>query len=155
MCVWCLCMYVLFYDWDRFSRFEQRKGFYVRTVFFEMCILLMTDSDHPLVVDKTSKFTHSLQKMSSADTFGGLCTPQQQQQQQTQFLISWESFAYPLAESLWHTQRLRIMKIASLWLYLWWNSTNSTFISDVNSIHVSFFLKEYLLLCHIWPLRLL
>lgn len=60
----------------------------------------MTDSDHPLVVDKTSEFTHSLQKMSSADTFGGLCTPQQQQQQQTQFLISWESFAYPLAESL-------------------------------------------------------
>lgn len=93
-------MYVLFYDWDRFSRFEQRKGFYVRTVFFEMCILLMTDSDHPLVVDKTSEFTHSLQKMSSADTFGGLCTPQQQQQQQTQFLISLESFAYPLAESL-------------------------------------------------------
>lgn len=40
MCVWCLCMYVLFYDWDRFSRFEQRKGFYVRTVFLKCAFCL-------------------------------------------------------------------------------------------------------------------
>ena len=96
----------------------------------------MTDSDYPLVVNKTLEFTDSLQKMSSVDTFGGTLRSSATTTKSVCLFfgkVCLSSGRIPMT----HTQ-IHKYKDCFVMLYLWWNSTNSAFISDVKSIDVSF-----------------